>query len=345
MTNDSPASLSDSDLLSETTRAAAIERRSTAELLALLGEVDFRKLYLGLGYSSLFVYCTSALHMSESAAYMRIAAARSSRSFPSILTHLMNGDVTLTTVSLLASRLTNENHEGLLSTASHKRRRDVERLVASLAPKPDVASSVRRLPDRSPSAALPAQSSTPLPLDRAVPLSVTPAPAHVTVSAPSTYRPVLAPLSAEKYLLRITLSSQAHQNFERARALLRHQIPSGDPAAVMERALAILVDQLERTKHAATARPRSTAVTTSTSRHIPAAVKRTVWQRDCGRCAFIGADGQCAEVGFLEFHHLIPFAAGGPTNAENLELRCRAHNAYEATLFEQSLTAGIHDSP
>jgi hypothetical protein len=32
----------------------------------------------------------------------------------------------------------------------------------------------------------------------------------------------------------------------------------------------------------------------------------------------------------------VPFAAGGATDAENIQLRCRAHNAYEATLFEQS---------
>jgi hypothetical protein len=59
-------------------------------------------------------------------------------------------------------------------------------------------------------------------------------------------------------------------------------------------------------------------------------VKREVWNRDGGRCAFVGNAGRCDERGFLEFHHLEPFAAGGPTTVENLELRCRAHNAYEA---------------
>ena len=76
MTNDSIASLTDAELLIETARAASIERRSTAELLVLLAEVDVRKLYLGRGYSSLFVYCTHSLHLSESAAYARITAAR-----------------------------------------------------------------------------------------------------------------------------------------------------------------------------------------------------------------------------------------------------------------------------
>jgi 5-methylcytosine-specific restriction endonuclease McrA len=63
---------------------------------------------------------------------------------------------------------------------------------------------------------------------------------------------------------------------------------------------------------------------------VPAAVRRAVWARDDGRCAFIGADGRCGETGWLELHHVVPFARGGPTTAENLELRCRAHNAFEA---------------
>jgi len=57
------------------------------------------------------------------------------------------------------------------------------------------------------------------------------------------------------------------------------------------------------------------------------------WTRDEGRCAFAGAEGRCPETGFLEFHHVVPFAAGGATTIENLQLRCRSHNAHEAELF------------
>ena len=66
-----------------------------------------------------------------------------------------------------------------------------------------------------------------------------------------------------------------------------------------------------------------------TGRHIPV-LKREVWERDQGQCAFVGAVGRCTERGFLEYHHRIPFADGGATNLDNLELRCRAHNAFEA---------------
>jgi hypothetical protein len=69
------------------------------------------------------------------------------------------------------------------------------------------------------------------------------------------------------------------------------------------------------------------------SRHVPAAVRRAVWTRDGGRCAFVGANGRrCTERGFIEFHHTAPYAAGGAATVDSIELRCRAHNLYEGAL-------------
>ena len=144
----SPALMSDQDLLDATVRVAGVERRTTAELLALLAELDTRKLYLGEGYSSLFTYCTQRLHLSESAAYVRITAPGGGR-FPILLARLAERDVTLTSISLLATHLTDDNHESLLDAARHASRRDVERLVASLHAQPDIPAIVRRVPGRS----------------------------------------------------------------------------------------------------------------------------------------------------------------------------------------------------
>jgi hypothetical protein len=69
------------------------------------------------------------------------------------------------------------------------------------------------------------------------------------------------------------------------------------------------------------------------SRYIPAAVRRAVWARDGGRCAFVGAGGRCTERDFLELHHMVPFAAGGAANLDNLSLRCRPHNGFEAAAY------------
>ena len=62
-------------------------------------------------------------------------------------------------------------------------------------------------------------------------------------------------------------------------------------------------------------------------------MRRAVWRRDGGCCAFVGTEGRCGERAFLELHHVEPYAVGGAAREENIELRCRAHNAYEARLF------------
>ena len=85
MTTKTPVNhLSDRALLQETVTLAAGERGATVELIGALAEVDRRRLYLGEGFSSLFVYCTRVLHLSEHAAYGRIEAARAARRFPRI---------------------------------------------------------------------------------------------------------------------------------------------------------------------------------------------------------------------------------------------------------------------
>jgi 5-methylcytosine-specific restriction endonuclease McrA len=63
------------------------------------------------------------------------------------------------------------------------------------------------------------------------------------------------------------------------------------------------------------------------SRHVPAAVRRSVWQRDGGRCSFVDARGvRCRATRAIEFHHERPYARGGTHCVENITLRCRSHN-------------------
>ena len=137
--------LSDGDLLAEVNRLANSERTAIANLVAALGEMDARRLYLGQGCSSMFTYCTHVLHLAEHAAFNRIEAARAARRFPIILTLLADGRVHLSAVRLLAPHLTAANHDALLKEASHKSKREIEAIVARLVPRPDVRTSVRKV--------------------------------------------------------------------------------------------------------------------------------------------------------------------------------------------------------
>ena len=63
-------------------------------------------------------------------------------------------------------------------------------------------------------------------------------------------------------------------------------------------------------------------------RHIPAAVRRHVWQRDGGRCCYRDplSGRRCTSSHLLQIDHLLPVAEGGGPEPSNLVLRCFAHH-------------------
>ena len=139
------ANLSNADLLARLQLLAGRAREDTVEMVAHLSELEVRGVHLGEGYGSLFVYCTDALRLSEHEAYNRVVAAKVARAFPLILDGLADGSLNLTTVRLLAPLITAENHRDLLARAAGRSKREVEALVASLSPQPDVVPRIRRL--------------------------------------------------------------------------------------------------------------------------------------------------------------------------------------------------------
>jgi 5-methylcytosine-specific restriction endonuclease McrA len=320
--------LSDAALTDEVSRLAVAEKQATAHLIAALAEFDARRLYLGQGFSSLFTYCTQVLHLSEHAAYNRIESARAAHEFPLILEMLHAGDLTVTSVRLLAPHLTEPNHREVLREARHKTKRDVEEIAARLRPKPDAPAIVRKLP--APSVK---HDHAAFDLCATVTSDANTVPGFDNASQPSKCPCVLTPLAPERYKLQVTLTRDTYEKLHRVQDLLRHSTPAGDLAVILDRALTLLLADLERQKIASVARPRQSRRVTGSSRRIPAGLKRAVWKRDGGQCAFSGARGRCTETGFLEFHHIRPFAAGGDAAESNIQLRCRAHNQYEADLF------------
>ena len=341
-------SLTDDQLLAETKRLVARERTATAAVLRSLMEIDSRRLYLREGCASLFTYCTQVLHLAEAAAYNRIEAARAARRFPGVLVAVEDGSLTLTSVRLLAPHFTVDNCRELIDRARHKSKRDVELLVAAVAPRAPVATVVRRLPDRPqvtvgtpmpPSCTCSGTESVKTTTGAASMCAVAGAappsnPAPPIAAQPSARPPrSVLPLSPACYRLQVTLSGDTHGRLRRAQDLLRHALPSGDVASVLDRALTLLVADLERRRYASTPAPRNSGLSEGRGRHVPAAVRRAVWKRDEGRCAFIGTTGRCRETAWLEFHHVQPYADGGGTSVDNVQLRCRPHNQYEAKLW------------
>jgi 5-methylcytosine-specific restriction endonuclease McrA len=350
------SSLTDPDLLARLAALAGKEREASVELVAHLAELDTRaSLYAAHSYGSLFTYCTEVLRLSEDAACNRISAARACRRFPVILDALASGALSLTSVRMLSPHLTQENHEAVLSRASSRSRREIEALVAELAPRPDVPSSVRKLPAVTPPAAVPVSATAPLAIEvkattvtapgSAPPTNV---PAVLPATAPATALPatalsVTAPLAARRPIVE-TMSPERY----------RVQFTIGrEPGAIFDRAIALLLEKVEKRKLGAATQPRAprpirpgadSRISSDRlpSRHTPNDVKRSTWRNDGGQCAFVSKDGRrCTERAFLEFHHIRPYALGGPTSTDNISLRCRRHNQYEAELVFGPRTRSI----
>jgi hypothetical protein len=316
MRNDLLASLRqlcDAELVARVKDLAARERGAMALLVAHLAELDTRDVHLRAGHGSLFAYCRDVLSLSEQEAYNRIAAARAARRFPLILEMLEGGALNLTAVRLLAQHLTPENHQEVLHSARGKNKLQVEEIAARLWPRPAVPSYVRKLP-------------APRPL--AIPPNVAPSAMPLPPVRPSADVTALSP---DRYRVQVTIGGDTLEKLRLAKDLLRHAVPSGDEAAILDRALTALLVDLAQHKFAAAEKPRPSGGAKPGSRHIPAEVKRAVWLRDLGRCAFVGTNGRrCTERGFLEFHHIHPYGLGGAATVGNIQLRCRAHNDYEA---------------
>jgi hypothetical protein len=337
MNGTQPSRLTDGELVSAVGRLAGTERRATVDLIVHLAEFDARRLYASAGFPSTLQYCVEVLRLSEDAASNRVGAARAVRAFPVVIEMLRDGRLSPTTARMLCKHLTTVNQAELLAAASGRSKSEVEELLAHRFPQPEVAPSVRRIP-RPPEAWAVATASPLAPLvegaDASGSIALPPA-SMPPPAVPSHPAPAVRPVAADRFAVRFTMGAATRDKLRDAQDLLGHAVRTGDLAEVFDRALTLLVDDLRRKKCAAARRPRPTpAGPAENSRTIPAAVRREVWRRDGGRCAFSSASGhRCSERRYVEFHHVQPYAAHGPATVDNIQLRCRAHNRYEAEMF------------
>jgi hypothetical protein len=363
--------LSDDELVTRVKDLVSGERGRMVEVVAHLAELDTRDVHFRAGHGSLFAYCRDVLGLSEQEAFNRITVARAARRYPVVLQLLEDGSLNLTGARLLVPHLTPENHVGVLEKARWKTKVQIEELAAALWPRPDAPSFVRKLPPPRPGAASPVDAASsslvppssslpPLPASPSfgatvaappsLPQAASPSPLanHDGPDGPGAMTPSqppqpswppqrageVTPLSPDRYKVQVTIGGETLEKLRLAQDLLRHAVPSGDEAVIFDRALSALLADLAQKKFAATEKPRAASVPPTGSRTIPAEIKRRVWVRDLGRCAFVAPTGRrCTERAFLEFHHLVPYALGGEATLANIQLRCRSHNAYEARLW------------
>jgi hypothetical protein len=362
------SALSDTELLANTRGLIGRSNQLLASLLAHLGEVDTRGLYRQRACSSLFAYCVYELRLSEDEAVRRVTAARLVRKFPELLDAVAAGELHLTGLLLLGPHLTRENLGDVMARAKHRSKKEITKLVRVLDPLPDVPARIEALgpvhegATRKPTWAEQVASFCPV---RELTAGDRPKDwgASDEVSAPARINQPL------RYKVQFSTTEEYVDLMERAAALLSNRGESNGIEEIHVRALRLLVEQLERRRFGAPAKPAKPAKPArfatppnpasgskrgsktapkhaARPRHIPARVRRAVFERDGARCTHLDASGQrCRETHYLELHHLVPFALEGKHTPANLTLRCAAHNALAAELdFSPELIAAQRDS-
>lgn len=334
--------LSDLDLLSRTERLARLERATTLRLLHHLNEIARRKLYLELGFGSLYDYSIRRLQYSGSSACRRIQAARCIREHPEVLALLEAGELDLGTVYLIERVLTEENCAEILARVRGRSYREVKRVVAEYTP--PVVVEERIEPVRT--------FVTPANIDgvlferdcaRRGPYPRTPGDGSWVVSE-------------QKMAVQFLASEELMAKYEQVKALLSHRHPDATFAEVLE---VLLGEYLERHSPEARRRRREARRVAAQpsakaggkfstvgaggngmhpehrTRHVPAAVRDEVFVRDDARCTYVGPNGnRCESRHALQIDHIRPHAAGGGNDASNLRLLCAGHNRLAA---EQTL--------
>ena len=237
-------------------------------------------------YSSMYDFCVRGLGMSEGTAYRSIAGARAALSFPVVLTLLASGDLHLSGLSLLAPRLTEENHAALLEEAAGKTSAGIRVVLARWFPKPDV-------PDR------------------------------VEPRAGKGSRAGVEPLSEGRFEVHFSAGESLKAKLEHAQNLMSHV--SRELEVVVERALDALIRELEKKRWGVTDKPRRSRGT-KPGEPGRAARREVYERDGAQCCFVSESGVRCTATAFLQYDHIEATGIGGGDGSSNGRLYCASHN-------------------
>ena len=331
-------SLDTKTLVSRLLAAAGDERDKQVDFLLYLAAFDDREAYREHPCGSLWDYCRRVLHLRSGAAGRRIGAMRVLREFPALEAPLRDGRLCLTTVVTLRPVLTRENLDQIIARAGYLSDDETGYLVASLRPGQAPREGIRKLPvpapaavstERAPGPAAPTAEPAMLALQQ-----VPDAPAP-----PPRRRETLQPVSAELYSLRVDMTPEFKTDLERLRQLRSHAHRDGNTGALLHEAVRCALDHYGKRVGAVepkrARKPRKAAPTApgmpGKRKPIPLRVRRAVWTRDGGQCTYVSPDGKRCDCRWqLELDHIDPDAKDKVPTADDLRLRCKAHNILAA---------------
>lgn len=136
--------LSDQNLLNAAKNLVGEERKITILILHHLREIERRRLFATLGFSSLYEYCRQELGYGEASAHRRISAMRLIKEVPEVEDKINSGALSLSVISQVQSYfrekakidepLKTQEKIVILQKFEHKSTREAEREILSMSP-------------------------------------------------------------------------------------------------------------------------------------------------------------------------------------------------------------------
>jgi hypothetical protein len=326
-------SLSNSQLVLQLKAKAENERKLLMEILYALQEVEMRQLHLELGYPDLYTFAMKELGYSAGAAYRRISAMRLLQSVPEAAPQLESGELALENASQAQSFFRKEDlrrkEQGEQKLSLNEKREVVAELLGK-----STREGQRVLMERSPDVMMPAEKTRALPEQKTL--------VQFIASAE-----LMEKLEELKHLL-------AHRNFEGRMDVLVEQLADMALDKLRPKSAARVPvinkgDNAQEMKLKQETKVDSNGIAGSSpapgigkslpadrserrSRYISVGQRRQVLLRDKQGCTYKDPNtGRvCGGRHGLQFDHIVPFSQGGQNSAQNLTLRCGAHNRYLA---------------
>ena len=298
------STLTDNQLQMHLTRLVRHERKVMALVIEHIAEIMRRKLFLTLGYDSIYHYLTKKLLYSESCAYRRMRAAQALLQVPEIKPGLEEGLLNLTQICLVQQTLRKEEKLQCAKIPLEKR----QKIYAQIAGKTG----------RESEKILDLEVSTPL--------------AQQTTSVKHR--------RDDSVELTLRISPDLFAQLQKVKSLYSHV----DPGADWVQILTLMTDDvIKKRDPLAKKAPVKKSVTQSFAKTkkqreikrlpISSAVKRYIFNRDGGTCQYVGPTGhKCESQHQIELDHINPVRHGGSNETKNLRLLCRAHNAFRVQL-------------
>ncbi|UYL08533.1 HNH endonuclease [Bdellovibrio sp. SKB1291214] len=339
--------VANAEILNRVEKLARTERKITHLILWHLVEVESRRLYLELGYTSLFKYMTGHLNYSEDAAYRRVQAARLLKKVPQVDKLIESGDLNLTQMTHVQKCLNKELEQG--NCISVEKTEEVLALV---------------------------QNKTSFETKKIL---------AVEFNQPIRAHEVILPQKDESVRMEITFSSEQMEGLEHAKELLSHVLPNPTWADLISylaetqiqkrRGKSRNTDFIEKNEIAEYSIRETRAVgevetndevvieveanTAGASvesvgkveganaktvvadkvivkgagarRAIKITTRRKLLANSMGQCEFVHDNfGRCTSKFQLQVDHKIPLAFGGTNDFSNLRILCGVHNRAEA---------------